>query len=180
MATAMRTASSTGSCFSRSNRRRSVSPLHIGHDVEQEPLRLAAVEERQQVGVLQVGGDADLGEEPLGAQHRAQFGVEDLEGDRALVAHVAGEVHGGHAATADLALDVVAAGKRRLQAFLNVHVVKPPEGQTYLERAGSPAELADRDCGCRQGHVPAGAVPGTNVTSQSSADSIIASASFLF
>ena len=47
-------------------------------------------------------------EEPLGAEHRAELGAEDLEGDLAIVLQVAGEVDDGHAAGAELALDDVA------------------------------------------------------------------------
>ena len=41
-----------------------------------------------------------------------QFGVQHLEGDRPVVPEVAGEVHGGHAAPPELALEHVAVGQR--------------------------------------------------------------------
>ena len=41
-----------------------------------------AVEHRQDEWVLQPGGDLDLPEEPLGAEHVGQLGPEDLDGDR--------------------------------------------------------------------------------------------------
>ena len=41
--------------------------------------------------------------------------MEDFEGDWAIVPDVAREVDGGHAAAAQLALDRVSAGQRRLK-----------------------------------------------------------------
>ena len=35
-------------------------PFHEGHDVEQQPRAFARIEERQEVGMLQVRRDADL------------------------------------------------------------------------------------------------------------------------
>ncbi len=60
--------------------------------------------------MLEIGGGLDLGEEPLGADHRGQLGPEDLDGDLALVPEVVGEVDRGHAARPELALDAVAVG----------------------------------------------------------------------
>ena len=77
----MRTASSTGSCFSRSSRSRSDLALDERHDVEEAAVRLARVEQREDVRVLEVGGELDLGEEPLGADHGGELGPQDLERD---------------------------------------------------------------------------------------------------
>ena len=49
--------------------------------------------------------------EPLGAEHGGELGLEDLERDLAVVLEVLGEVDGGHAALAQLALDAVAVGE---------------------------------------------------------------------
>jgi hypothetical protein len=53
----------------------------------------------------------DLAQETLGADHGGQFGAEDLDGDAAVVLQVVGEVDGGHAAGAELALEAVAVGQ---------------------------------------------------------------------
>ena len=58
--------------------------------------------------MLEVGGELDLGQEPLGADHGGELGPEHLERDPAVVAEVLGEVDGGHAAGADLAVEAVA------------------------------------------------------------------------
>ena len=68
----------------------------------------AAVEEGQDVGVLEAGGGLDLPEEAVGAECGGELGAEKLDGDEAIVLEVAGEVDGGHAAATELALDVVA------------------------------------------------------------------------
>jgi hypothetical protein len=91
--------------------------LDIGHHVEQEPLGRARVVQRQDVTVLQVGGDLDLLEEPLGADHGGQFRPQHLERDLAVVLDVVRQVHRRHAALAQLALDDVAIGDRGLQTF---------------------------------------------------------------
>ena len=57
--------------------------------------------------MLQVRRDPDLGQEPLDAKHGAEFRVQDLERNAAVVAPVAREVHRRHSAGADLALDVI-------------------------------------------------------------------------
>ena len=97
--------------------------FHVGHDVIEETStravarvpRLSRVEQRQQVGVLQVGGDADLGQEAFGAEDGGELGAEDLEGHLAVVLEVVGEVDRRHAALAELALDAVAVGDQGLQ-----------------------------------------------------------------
>ena len=70
---------------------------------------LESKEEREQVGVLEVGRDLDFSEEPLDAEHGTEFRVQDLEGDFAVMANVARKVDRGHAAPADLAFDGVSA-----------------------------------------------------------------------
>jgi len=91
-------------------------PVHERHHIEEQTVRFTAVEQRQNVRVLQVCRDADCAQEPLDAEHRAELGAEDLERDRAVVLRVARQEHGGHAALPDLALDTVAIGERSGQA----------------------------------------------------------------
>ena len=55
--------------------------------------------------VLQVGGELDLGQEPLGADDRGELGPQHLERHLAVVPEVVGEVDRRHAARADLALE---------------------------------------------------------------------------
>jgi hypothetical protein len=57
--------------------------------------------------MLEIGDDPDLTEESLGTQRGGELGAEDLERDLALVAQVAGEVDGGHAALSQLTLELI-------------------------------------------------------------------------
>ena len=78
------------------------------HHVVQQPVGLAAVEQRQNVRMLQAGGGADLGEKSFAAERRAQVGMQHFDRDITIVLEVVREIHGGHAAGAELAGDSVA------------------------------------------------------------------------
>ena len=92
-------------------------PFHVRHDVEEEVVGLARIVQREDVRVLEVGGDADLVEEPLGADDGREVGPQDLHGDAALVAQVLAQVDRGHPARAHFALDAVAVGEGRAEAL---------------------------------------------------------------
>jgi len=64
--------------------------------------------QRQNVRVLQVGGDFDFIQEPLGPDHRRQLRFHDLERHLAVVLGVVRQVDRGHAAFTELGLDDVA------------------------------------------------------------------------
>ena len=86
--------------------------LDVRHDVprrgpQRAAVHRAGVEEGEDVRMLEGGGEADLAHEPVGEGD--QLAADDLEGDGPAVPEVAGEVDGGHAAPAELALDAVAA-----------------------------------------------------------------------
>ena len=83
--------------------------LHERHHVEEEAVRLARIEQRQDVRMLEVGCRLDLGQESLGPDHRGQLGLEDLQRDLSLVFEVVGQVDRRHAALTELTLDGVAA-----------------------------------------------------------------------
>jgi hypothetical protein len=68
------------------------------------------------VRVLEVGGDPDLAEEALVAEHGGELGMQDLEGDGAVVLQVARQEDGGHAAAAELAVEAVAVGQVGLES----------------------------------------------------------------
>ena len=72
--------------------------------------------------MLEAGGGLDFGEEALGAEDGAELGVQDLDGDLAVVLEVLGEVDGGHAALAELTLDAVAIGEGDGEALRGRHV----------------------------------------------------------
>ena len=94
--------------------------LDVRHG-EPEPARgLARVVDREDVGVLQPGGEADLPEEALGAERRGELGVEHLERHRPVVAEVVGEADRGHAAAAELALERVPVLQSRAEGLYRV------------------------------------------------------------
>ena len=80
------------------------------HIVEHAP-GLAAVEEREDVRMLQLGRRLDLGQETLGAERGGEIGVHDLDRDLPVVAEVVREMHRRHPALADLPLKAVAVGE---------------------------------------------------------------------
>ena len=59
--------------------------------------------------MLEVGGNRDLTEEPLGTDRPREFRSQNLDGDVALVSEILSEVYERHAAATDFAVDGVAA-----------------------------------------------------------------------
>jgi hypothetical protein len=88
--------------------------LHVGHDVVAESALtwlsryLTGVEQAQDVGVLELGGEADLPEEALGAEDGRKVGPEHLHRNLPVMLEVTSEVHRGHATMTELSLDAVA------------------------------------------------------------------------
>ncbi len=91
--------------------------LDVGHDVVEEAVGLARVVQREDMGVGQVGGDFDFTEEPFWTERGSEVGPENLDRDLPVVAQVVGQVHRGHAAMAEFALDLVAACQRGSQVL---------------------------------------------------------------
>ena len=85
--------------------------LDVRHHIVEKPAGLAAVEEREDMRVLQRGGGLDLDDEPLGAEDRGELRLEDLERDLPVVLQVAGQVDRGHPTPAELTLDPVPIGQ---------------------------------------------------------------------
>ena len=57
----------------------------------------------------------DLGQKAIGSEYRAEFRLEDLEGDLSLVPDIAREVDRRHAAGTELAQDLVASSQHIVQ-----------------------------------------------------------------
>ena len=85
--------------------------LDEGHHIVEEAVGVAGVDQPQDVGMLEAGGGLDLGEEAVAADDGTELGVEDLDGDLAVVLQVLGEVDGGHAALAELTVETVTVGQ---------------------------------------------------------------------
>ena len=84
----------------------------------------SAVEQRQDVRMLEVRRRADLGEEAIGADRRGELRPEHLERHQPVVAEVARQVDGRHAAGAELVLERVAVGERSRE---------PPAGNGHAQ-----------------------------------------------
>ena len=120
------------------------------HHVEEQAIRGAAVEQRQDVRMLQRRRRLDLSEEAVAADHRGEIRVKDLDRDGTIVLQVVRGVDGRHAALPELALDAVAAFERLRQAQLGVGRAghrgggqRQTTSSTAAQRA-MPKTLADR------------------------------------
>ena len=119
--------------------------INEGHDVEEERIGGARVEQREDVRMLQVRRGLDLGQEPFGADHGGEFGAQHLDGHAAIVAQVLGEIHGRHPAGAEFALDAIAVGKGRCETGqVRQHAV-PGSGRRAL--GGPRRVVGDQSCG---------------------------------
>ena len=100
--------------------------LDVGHDVEQEAVRGARIEQRQDVWMLERRRGPDFDHESLGTKHGGELRLEDLQGDLAIVPEIACEIHGGHAALAELPFDRIATVEGGVKALHgSVHVQTP-------------------------------------------------------
>ena len=72
------------------------------------------------MGVTEPGRELDLTQKSLDTHGHRQLGAEQLEGDRAVMLDIVGQVDGGHPALAQLALDDVAIVERPVEAIDDV------------------------------------------------------------
>ena len=91
--------------------------LDVWHDVIEEAVDGTGVVQRQDMRVLQPGGDRNLAEEAIASERGRQLGVQDLDRDWAVVLQVLGEEDRGHPAPAKLPLDGVVLDERVTQSF---------------------------------------------------------------
>ena len=70
--------------------------------------------------MVQVSGGHDHAMAPLGTDHRAEYGAEDLDGDLTIVLEIESEVDGGHASMTELPLDAIGTAKGRGEAFWRI------------------------------------------------------------
>jgi hypothetical protein len=117
----MPTASGTESLCSRINLSRSDSPLDERHDVVEEAASVPGVEEWQDVGMRQVGGDLNLAHEALDTETRRKLWPKHLDCDFAVVLEILGNVHRSHTSAADLPLDLISVSQCNPQVILVAH-----------------------------------------------------------
>jgi len=93
-------------------------PRDERHHIKEQAIRVARVEQRQNVRVLELGGGPDLGQEPLATDGGREVGVQYLDRDLSVVPHIMGEVDRRHAAGAQLALNAIPALDGRSESGL--------------------------------------------------------------
>ncbi len=89
--------------------------------------------------MLQVGGDLDLFEEPLGAEDGCEFGPQHFHRHLAVVLQVLGEIDRGHAARAEFFLDGVAVGEGGFETVEGVGHEGLRYGSVAVEARGGQA-----------------------------------------
>ena len=86
------------------------------HHVEEVAVRLPRVEQREDVRMLQRRRRLDLGQEAIGANDGGELWAQHLHRDAAIVLEIVRQIHGRHAARAELALESIAIGERLNEA----------------------------------------------------------------
>ena len=81
--------------------------------------------------VLEPRGEADLAQEPVGADAGGQLGPEHLDGDRPVVAEILGAIDHRHAAPAELTVEAVAVGEVRPRGGPSDRSARRPVGHAY-------------------------------------------------
>lgn len=85
--------------------------------------------------MLQARRRANLAQEPIGSECGAQVRMRHLGGHIPSVLEIVREIHGGHAAGAELARQARAAIERRSEAFRwSGHGTRMPSGRSRVER----------------------------------------------
>ena len=87
----------------------------VRHDVEEHVVRFSRVVQREDVGMAEICGELDLSTKAVVAERGGNFGPKHLEGDVALMFHVAAEVHRRHSAVPNLSAQHVPSGESRIE-----------------------------------------------------------------
>ena len=117
--------------------------------------------------MLQARGEPDLAQEALRAYCRGDFRPKDLEGDRAVVLEILGEVHPGHPAVAKFALNLVVASEGRLQVSHEVGQRETSQAcgnsiiGAWVTRGQRAWSRESRSGGCGRSRVPGSTYEGT-------------------
>src|SRR5687767_142289 len=103
--------------------------FHVRHDVEQQPVGFARIENRKDVRMGQPRSHLDLAKETFCSDLGGNVRAQNLYGNGALMPEVASEENNGHAPFAEGAFHVISAGEARCEALLEiVHGESPKLG----------------------------------------------------
>jgi hypothetical protein len=109
--------------------------LHVRHDIIEKAIGLSGVVDGEDVRMHERRGDLDFSVEAIGADGRRQLRPQHLDGDLPVVPQIVAQKHLGEPATADLALDRIAAVKRGLEAVTElVHAASAVGEPSYVTK----------------------------------------------
>ena len=117
--------------------------LDVRHDVVEESVGIARVEQAEDVGVLEIGAVTSISRGTARPHDRGQLGAQHLDRDLAMMLQVLGEIDRGHAALAQLPLDAVAVGQSGRESRVDGHCLSPV---SFTIRS-----FTSLTCGCSSG-----------------------------
>ena len=129
-------------CFTRDKR----------HHVEQQSLHFTAVQQRENMRVLQSRRGFDFGDETPGAKRGTEIFVQHLDRHLAFVSQIERLEHGGHAASTGFAIDAISVGERRGESLAKIHAHTlqlnrwGPRSDALTRRGGAPAGCQFPEC----------------------------------
>lgn len=85
--------------------------LDVCHDVEEETVGFARLDDAEDVRMQQLRGDLDLAQEALTGHGAAELGAQNFDSDLTSMAQVFGEVHRCRCSRANFTFDAVATGE---------------------------------------------------------------------
>lgn len=94
--------------------------LHVRHGVPEEPIGITGIEEWQDVRMGQSGSRFHLPMEAHGTELVGELGLQDLEGDQAMMPEVSSQKYDGHTAMPQLAPERVSTGERGAKPFVKL------------------------------------------------------------
>ena len=94
--------------------------LHERHGVVEKIVRGPGGEQRNDMGVLEAGGELDLAVEPIGIDPGSELGRQDLDHDAPAELTLFGDEDATHPRTPELSLEVVDVAERGLQALAEI------------------------------------------------------------
>jgi hypothetical protein len=109
--------------------------LDVRHDVVQQAVDVARVEQREDVRMRKFGGELDFAQEALRADGVRDIRPHHLDRDVPAMAEVERAVHDGHGTGAQLAVDAVPIGEARCELWNDIghrnHDCLRRNAQTY-------------------------------------------------
>src|SRR5262249_48780251 len=117
--------------------------LHDGHDEEEETVGFAGVIQGEDVWVGQASSEFDLSEKALAAKGFGKVGIQDFEGNVAIVSQVVREIDASHAARAEFPINLVSIGEGGAEAGVD-------DRQRALSFQENRGDMEGGNCDCRR------------------------------